>query len=153
MAISSFSIYETLPAILECLLKRTLRYRHQTRTRNPVHKSVACASTYFIMVIQIGKAGSCQHKKPRQKAPLFGFHFLCMDLKIKLFYKHCSFSVFYTRILLLFPFHQHITIPPHSLFLHQLHSSYFLGFPQHSMKNILGYKFSLCSKCFMLSSG
>jgi len=38
--------------------KRTLIYRHQTRTRNTAPQSVACASTY-IMSVRMGKAGSC----------------------------------------------------------------------------------------------
>ena len=37
----------------------TLRYRHQTITRNPAHQSVACATTYFRMSIQMEEEGSC----------------------------------------------------------------------------------------------
>jgi len=69
------ALFKTLTAILRCLLKRNHRHGHQTRTRRPAHQSVACASTYFRMSVQMEKGGFCQHttprKKPREIAPVF----------------------------------------------------------------------------------
>jgi hypothetical protein len=64
--------------------KRTLRYRHQTRIRNPAHQSVACASKYIKMPVQMGKAGFCEHAKSLIVAPVFGFHFVMYGVENKM---------------------------------------------------------------------
>ena len=64
--------------------KHTLRYRHQTRTRNPAQQSVACTSTYFRLSTQMWKAGACQHTKPRIVAPVFGFYFVMYVVQNKM---------------------------------------------------------------------
>jgi len=39
--------------------KRTLIYRHQTRTKNPAHQSVSCAISYYRMSIQMEEECFC----------------------------------------------------------------------------------------------
>jgi hypothetical protein len=84
MAFSSFCHTQNFTRRFTVPAKRTLRYRHQNRTRNPAHQSVACASTYFRLFIQMGKAGSCKHAKSRIIAPVFGFHFVTNGFENKM---------------------------------------------------------------------
>jgi hypothetical protein len=84
MAFSSFCPTQNFTRHFTVSAKRTLIYRHQTRTRNPAHQAVACASTYFRMSIQMGKAGSCQNTKQLIVARVFGFYFVVCEVENKM---------------------------------------------------------------------
>jgi len=76
MAFSSLRPSQNFPHHFTEPAKRTLRYRHHTRITNPAHQSVPCASTYFRMSTQMGKADACQHAKRQIVVPVFGFYFV-----------------------------------------------------------------------------
>jgi hypothetical protein len=84
MAFCSFCPTQNFTRHFTVSAKRILKYRHQTRTTNPAHQSVACASTYFIMFVQMGKAGSCQHTNLLTEAPVFGFNFVMYGVENKM---------------------------------------------------------------------
>ena len=75
---------------------------------------------------ELGIEGSCKNTKQLIVAPVFGLYFVMYGFENKMAL-YTLFSQFFNEYFC-FPFHQHLTFPPHSLFRHQTPSSFYLGF-------------------------
>jgi len=119
-----FALFKILPAIFQCLGKVPL----DIAIRHTHHKysTPVCGLCWYIVImsIRMGKAGSCQHAKSLIEAPVFWFHFVKYGFENG-FINTVLFR-FFTRVRMLFPFHQHSSIPPNSYFLPQPSSPYCL---------------------------
>ena len=79
MAFSSLCLSQNFTRHFTVPEKPTLRYRHQTRTKNPAHQFVACAKVHTN-----GNTGCRYYAKSLVETPAFEFNFMMYGTENKI---------------------------------------------------------------------